>query len=130
VAISIVASGTTSVATGATYTSLCHASGTTNGGVYQFWLDLKNMRSGSTPDQFDVKIDECVYWDASTWSSGEQTVFIASVSGSQSEPTWVSPSLILGVAGSTTADEGFTFYIRQSAGSNSTSFGYSVRKVA
>jgi hypothetical protein len=59
----------------------------TDDGIYQVFLDLSDMVLG---DELRIRIYEKV-----TSASTQRIVFEAYLSGPQSEPTWVSPSLIL-----------------------------------
>lgn len=59
----------------------------TNDGVYQVFLDLNDMVAG---DQLQIRVYEKVQ-SAST----QRVVYEAILTGAQSQPMWVSPSLIL-----------------------------------
>lgn len=59
----------------------------TDDGVYQFWFDLNALLKG---DKFTFRVYEKVL-SAST----QRVVFRAFFANAQSEPVWVSPSLIL-----------------------------------
>lgn len=59
----------------------------TTDGVFQVFLDLNDMVAG---DQLQVRVYEKV-----TSSSTQRIVYEAILTGAQSQPVWVSPSLIL-----------------------------------
>jgi len=59
----------------------------TNDGVYQVFLDLNDMIAG---DQLQIRVYEKV-GSAST----QRVAYEAILTGAQSQPVWVSPSLIL-----------------------------------
>lgn len=59
----------------------------TTDGVFQVFLDLSDMIAG---DQLQIRVYEKV-----TASSTQRIVYEAILTGAQSEPVWVSPSLIL-----------------------------------
>ena len=71
----------------ATDTSYDTADAQTTDGVFQIWLDLSDMIAG---DQLQIRIYEKV-------RSGDtqRIVYQAILTGAQSEPIWVSPSLIM-----------------------------------
>lgn len=68
----------------APYTS---ASPSTADGIFQVFLDLANMGVG---DQVQVRI-----YEKATSGGTQRVVYQATLTGSQSEPIWCSPSLIL-----------------------------------
>jgi len=88
-AIAEVYSGTEAVAT--TEHSMVNDSSSiaaiTTDGVYQIWLDLSDMIAG---DQLQIRIyEKCRSGDT------QRVAYQAILTGAQSQPLWVSPSLIL-----------------------------------
>jgi hypothetical protein len=71
----------------ATDTSYDTADAQTTDGVFQVWLDLADMIAG---DQLQIRIYEKV-------RSGDtqRIAFEAILTGAQSQPLWVSPSLVM-----------------------------------
>lgn len=71
----------------ATDTSYDTADAQTTDGVFQVWLDLSDMIAG---DQLQIRIYEKV-------RSGDtqRILYEAILTGAQSQPIWVSPSLIM-----------------------------------
>lgn len=59
----------------------------TTDGVFQVFLDVSDMIAG---DQLQIRIYEKV-----TSSSTQRIVYEAILTGAQSQPVWVSPSLVL-----------------------------------
>lgn len=59
----------------------------TTDGVFQVFLDVSDMVAG---DQLQIRIYEKV-----TSSSTQRIVYEAILTGAQSQPVWVSPSLVL-----------------------------------
>lgn len=59
----------------------------TTDGVFQFFIDLSNLIAG---DQYQISVYEKV-----TSAGSQLLVYRSIVTGVQSEPVWVSPSLIL-----------------------------------
>jgi hypothetical protein len=85
----------------------------TTDGVYQAFIDFNALAAG---DVFEFKIYEKVL------SAGTQRcIFIATVSGVQSSPGWVSPSMIL--------MHGWDMTLKKLSGTDR-SLDWSIRKVA
>lgn len=90
-AISELISGTEAISTTewslATDTSYDTADAQTTDGVFQVWLDVSGMIAG---DQLQIRVYEKV-------RSGDtqRIVYQAILTGAQSEPIWVSPSLVM-----------------------------------
>lgn len=85
----------------------------TDDGVFQVFIDLANMVAG---DQYQIKAYEKV-----TAAGSQREVFSAIVTGAQSAPAWVSPSLIF--------LHGWDITVKKLAGTDR-SIGWSVRQVA
>lgn len=90
-AISELITGTEAISTTehslATDTSYDTGDAQTTDGVYQVWLDLSDMVAG---DELQIRLYEKV-----TSSSTQRVVEQWTLVGAQSNPVWVSPSLIL-----------------------------------
>jgi hypothetical protein len=69
----------------------------TNAGIYQAFIDLNALAAGDT---FVFKAYEKV-----RAGDTQRVVYEASFTGTQSQPVWVSPSLILGVGWDMTLDK-------------------------
>jgi hypothetical protein len=94
------------------------ATGTANNtqvGVYQFFLDTSTLSYG---ESVSIQLLEKVL----PTSVNQQIVFESVVSGPQTQPLWVSPSILLMHA--------WTFQIMQSAGSIIRSFEWSIRSIS
>ena len=116
-AISSHANGTRTAGTPpeASFTVLGTASDTT-AGIYQFFIDVSALTTSSTSDSIEIQVLEKVL------SGGTQgIIFEASLIGTQDEPIWVSPSLLL--------LNGWQLQMRQLAGT-ARSFPWDIRKVA
>ena len=94
------------------FTVLGSASDTT-AGVFQFFIDCSNMTS---TDEISVQILEKVLP-----GGPQKVVFTSTINGVQSEPIWVSPSLIL--------FNSWQIQVKQTLGTART-FDWSIRKVA
>lgn len=90
-AIAELITGTEAIATTewslATDTSYDTADAQTTDGVFQVWLDLSDMIAG---DQLQIRVYEKV-----RAGDTQRICYQAILTGAQSEPIWVSPSLIL-----------------------------------
>jgi len=85
----------------------------TTDGIYQFWIDFANMVAG---DQYRIRVYE------KTDSGGTQRLAEEWIlTGAQSKPMFVTPSLILG--------EGWDCTVLRTAGSDR-SIAWSIRKVS
>ena len=112
-AITIHASGTRTAGTPpeSSFTVLGN-SNDANIGVYQFFINVNKLANG---DSVDIQVLE------KTVSGGTQNVvYTATVSNLQSEPVWVSPSLILYY--------GWQVQLKQTTGT-ARSFDWSIRRV-
>lgn len=111
--ISIHASGTrTSSSSPETNFTVLGNTNDSNIGAYQFFINMGNMKSG---DRVDIQVLE------KTISSGDQNViYTASLAGAQTDPVWVSPTLLLYYS--------WQLQHRQSAGLSRT-YDWSIRKV-
>lgn len=85
----------------------------TTDGVFQVFVDVANMVAG---DVLELRIKE----KARTGDTQRQ-VLVATLAGAQSDPLWVSPSLIL--------MNGWDVTLKQTAGTGR-AFPWSIRKVA
>lgn len=99
-AITELISGTEAISTTewslATDTSYDTGDAQTTDGVFQVWLDLSDMIAG---DQLQIRIYEKVR-SADT----QRIAYEAILTGAQSQPVWVSPSLVLMHGWDITAD--------------------------
>lgn len=71
----------------ATDTSYDTADAQTTDGVFQIWLDVSDLIAG---DQLQIRIYEKV-----RAADTQRIVYQAILTGAQSEPIWVSPSLVM-----------------------------------
>lgn len=85
----------------------------TTDGIFQIFVDVANMVAG---DILELRIKE----KARTGDTQRQ-VLVATLAGAQSDPLWVSPSLIL--------MNGWDVTLKQTAGTGR-AFPWSIRKVA
>lgn len=85
----------------------------TDDGVYQCWLDLNALQKA---DVFEFKVYEKV-----GSGSTQRVVYSVRFANAQTEPIWVSPSLVL--------IHGWTMTLNRIAGSDRT-IDWSIRKVA
>lgn len=85
----------------------------TTDGIFQVFVDVANMVAG---DILELRIKE----KARTGDTQRQ-VLVATLAGAQSDPLWVSPSLIL--------MNGWDVTLKQTAGTGR-AFPWSIRKVA
>lgn len=85
----------------------------TTDGVFQVFVDLNALAAG---DQYQIKV-----YEKTRSADTQRVVYQATLSGSQSEPIWVSPSLIL--------MHGWDITLKKLAGTDRT-ITWSVRQVS
>ena len=94
--------------------STSQGSGQADDGVYQLMLDLSALADG---DEYRVRV-----WDAISSTGTVRIISEWVLAHAQSEPLWVTPSLIL--------LHKWDFSVTCLAGTNSRSIAWSIRKVA